>query len=83
MDRNPKQFVNQNKDNESHVPSAADDYEREKDDPLSIKNSSFTLIGLILAAFTILLPSISILLERPLLEDNEIGNYQLLEKDGY
>ena len=83
MDRNPKQFVNQNKDKESPIPSTPGDYEREKEDPLSIKKSSFTLIGLILAAFTILLPSLCVLLERPLLEDNEIGTNQLLEKDGY
>ena len=52
------------------------------DDPLSIKSLSISFLGIIIASLTILLPSISILLGRPLSQGNEISTFHLIKKDG-
>ena len=83
MDRNPKQFVNKNENNESVFSSNREDNGADEDDPLSIKDTSLTILGLILAVITVLLPSICVLLERPSLQDNEKSNKEMLKKDGY
>ena len=52
------------------------------DDPLSIRSLSISLLGIIIASLTILLPSICILLGRPLSQGNEITSFHLSKKDG-
>ena len=52
------------------------------DDPLSIRSISIIFFGIIISSLTILLPSISILLARPLSQENEISSFHLIKKDG-
>ena len=56
--------------------------ERDDDDPLSMRSLSISFLGIIIASLTILLPSISILLGRPLSQGNEINSFHLIKKDG-
>ena len=67
---------------ESSHGSARNDFERDDDDPLSIRSLSISFFGIIIAFLTILLPSISILLGRPLSQGNEITSFHLIKKDG-
>ena len=62
--------------------SAQIDFEKEDDDPLSIRSLSITSLGIIFAFLTILLPSISILIGRPLSQGNEIIHNHDFKKDG-
>ena len=57
-------------------------FENDDDDPLSIKSLSLTFLGIIIAFLAILLPSVSVLLERPLSKSNEIISNQSIKKDG-
>ena len=58
------------------------DFERDDDDPLSIRSLSITSLGFIFAFLTFLLPSISVLIGRPLSQGKEvIFNYDF-KKDG-
>ena len=56
--------------------------ERDDDDPLSIRNLSISFLGIIIGSLTIVLPSICILLGRPLSQGNEITTFHLIKKDG-
>ncbi len=77
-----KQFI-QSKSSEEFSPgSARSDFERDDDDPLSIRSLSITSLGIIFAFLTILLPSMSILIGRPLSKGNEIIHNQDFKKDG-
>ena len=58
------------------------DYERDDDDPLSIRSLSITSLGIIFAFLTIFLPSISVLIGRPLSQGNEIIHNHDFKKDG-
>ena len=58
------------------------DFERDDDDPLSIRSLSITSLGIIFAILTIFLPSISILIGRPLSQGNEIIHNHDFKKDG-
>ena len=77
-----KQFIQNKLSEESSLGSARSDFERDDDDPLSIRNLSVTTLGIIFAFLTILLPSISILIGRPLSQGNEIIHNHDLKKDG-
>ena len=77
-----KQFIQSKSSEESSHVSARSDFERDDDDPLSIKSLSITSLGIIFAFLTILLPSISILIGRPLSQGNEIIHNQNFKKDG-
>ena len=67
---------------ESSFGSAQSEFERDDDDPLSIRSLSLTSLGIIFALLTFLLPSISILIGRPLPKGSEvIFNYDF-KKDG-
>jgi len=77
-----KQFIQSNSSEESSHDSARSDLERDDDDPLSIRSLSITSLGIIFAFLTILLPSISILIGRPLSQGNEIIHNQDFKKDG-
>ena len=79
---NSKQFVKSNLSEKSSLITISSESERDDDDPLSIRNLSISFLGIILASLTILLPSISILLGRPLSQENEINSFHLIKKDG-
>ena len=77
-----KQFIQSKSSEESSLDSARSDFERDDDDPLSIRSLSITFLGIIFAFLTILLPSISILIGRPLSQGNEIIHNHNFKKDG-
>ena len=77
-----KQFIQSKSSEESSHDSARSDFERDDDDPLSIRSLSITFLGVIFAFLTILLPSISILIGRPLSQGNEIIHNHDFKKDG-
>ena len=77
-----KQFIQSKSSEESSLGSARIDFEKDDDDPLSIRSLSITSLGIIFALLTILLPSISILIGRPLSQGNEIIHNHDFKKDG-
>ena len=77
-----KQFIQSKSSEESSHGSARNDFERDDDDPLSMRSLSISFLGIIIASLTILLPSICILLGRPLSQGNEITSFHLIKKDG-
>ena len=77
-----KHFRKSQLSEESSLISAKSDFERDDDDPLSIRSLSITSLGIIFAFLTFLLPSISVLIGRPLSQGKEvIFNYDF-KKDG-
>ena len=58
------------------------EFERDDDDPLSIRSLSVTSLGIIFAFLTFLLPSISILIGRPFSQGNEVILNHAFKKDG-
>ncbi len=78
----PKQSIKTKSSEESSLGSARSDFERDDDDPLSIRSLSITSLGIIFATLTILLPSISVLIGRPLSQGNEIIHNHDFKKDG-
>ena len=82
MDINPKQFANSISKEESPFVANRDEFGKDDDDPLSIKEASSTLIGFILAVMTFSLPAISIFFERQF--PPRTGLYsEMVNKDGY
>ena len=77
-----KQFIQSKLSEESSLGSARSDFERDDDDPLSIRSLSVTSLGIIFAFLTILLPSIGILIGRPLSQGSEIIYNHDFKKDG-
>ena len=77
-----KQFIQSKSSEESSYGSARNDFERDDDDPLSIRSLSITSLGIIFAILTIVLPSVSILIGRPLSQGNEIIHNHDFKKDG-
>ena len=78
-----KQFTQSKSSEESSYGSTRSDFERDDDDdPLSIRSLSITSLGIIFAVLTIFLPSLSILIGRPLSQGNEIIHNHDLKKDG-
>ena len=77
-----KHFINSKLSEESSLNSSQSDFERDDDDPLSIRSLSITSLGIIFAFLTIFLPSISILIGRPLSQGNEIIHNHDFKKDG-
>ena len=65
-----KHFIKSKLSEESSLGSLQSDFERDDDDPLSIKSLSITSLGIIFAFLTFLLPSIGILIGRPLSQGN-------------
>ena len=82
MDINPKQFANSISKDESPFISNRDEFGKEEDDPLSIKDASSTVIGFILAVMTLFLPAISVFFERPFLNGTDFYK-EMVKKDGY
>jgi len=79
---NSKQFVEGKLSENSSLITISSELERDDDDPLSIKSLSITSLGIIFAILTIFLPSISILIGRPLSQGNEIIHNHDFKKDG-
>ena len=77
-----KQFIQSKSSEESSYGSTRSNFEKDDDDPLSIKSLSITSLGIILAFLTFLLPSISILIGRPFSQGNELIFNQDFKKDG-
>ena len=77
-----KDFVKSKLSEEPSLNSVSSDFERDDDDPLSIKSLSITFLGIIIASLTILLPTFSVLLGRPLSQGNEKILNHTIKKDG-
>ena len=77
-----KQFVKSTSSEVSSLGSAQNDFEKDDDDPLSIRSLSITSLGIIFAFLTFVLPSISILIGRPLSKGNEVIFNHDFKKDG-
>ncbi len=77
-----KHFIKNNSREEFSLGSFQSDFERDDDDPLSIRTLSITSLGIIFAFLTFLLPSISILIGRPFSQGNEIIFNHDFKKDG-
>ena len=77
-----KQFIQSKSSEESSHGTARNDFERDDDDPLSIRSLSITSLGIIFALLTFLLPSISILIGRPFSQGNEVIFNHDFKKDG-
>ena len=67
---------------ESFISSSQSDFEKDDDDPSSVRSISVTSLGFIFALLTFLLPSMSILIGRPLSQGNEVIFIHDLKKDG-
>jgi len=77
-----KHFIIKELREETPSGSSLSDFERDDDDPLSIRSLSITSLGIIFAFLTFLLPSISILIGRPFSQGNEVIFTQDFKKDG-
>ena len=77
-----KHFIKSKSREESSLATAKSDFERDDDDPLSIRSLSISSLGIIFAFLTFLLPSISILMGRPFSQGNEVILNQDFKKDG-
>ena len=77
-----KHFIKSKLSENSSLGSAQSDFERDDDDPLSIKSLSITSLGIIFAFLTFFLPVISILIGRPLYQENEVIFNHDFKKDG-
>ena len=77
-----KHFVKSQLSDVYSLNDVSSDFERDDDDPLSIRSLSIASLGIIFAILTIFLPSISILIGRPLSQGNEIIHNQDFKKDG-
>ena len=77
-----KHFIKSKSSRETSLEAIQSDFEGDDDDPLSIRNLSITSFGIIFAFLTILLPSISILIGRPLSQGNEVIRNNDFKKDG-
>ena len=78
----PKHFKKSKSSEESSFGSHQSDFERDDDDPLSIRSLSITSLGIIFALLTFLLPSISILIGRPFSQGEEVISNHDFQKDG-
>ena len=77
-----KRFIKSKSSDESSLGSRQSDFERDDDDPLSIRSLSITSLGIIFALLTFLLPSIGILIGRPFSKGNEVTFSIDFKKDG-
>ena len=77
-----KQFIQSKSSEECSPCSARSDFERDDDDPLSIRSLSITSLGIIFAFLTFLIPSISVLIGRPLSQGIEVIFNHDFKKDG-
>jgi len=78
-----KHFVKSKLSDVSSLNDVSGDFERDDDDPLSIRCLSITFLGIIFASLTILVPSISVLLGRPWSPVNDVILNHSIKKDGH
>ena len=74
--------MNSKSSEESSLGTVESDFERDDDDPLSIRSLSITSLGIIFAFLAFLLPSIGILIGRPFSKGNEVTFSRDFKKDG-
>ena len=79
---NSKQFVKSKLSENTSLFTISSESESDDYDPLSIRIFTTTFLGILIASLTLLLPSISILLVRPLSQTNEITFFYSIKKDG-
>ena len=77
-----KHFIKSKLSEEPSLDSDQSVFERDDDDPLSIRSLSITSLGIIFAFLTFLLPSISVLIGRPLSQGKEVIFNHDFKKDG-
>ena len=77
-----KHLIKSKSSEESPLGFFQSDFEKDDDDPLSIRSLSITSIGIIFAILTFLLPSISILIGRPFSQGSEVIFNHDFKKDG-
>ena len=77
-----KHFIKSKSSEKSSLGFVQSDFERDDDDPLSVRSLSITSLGFIFAFLTFLLPSMSILIGRPLSQGNEVIFNHDFKKDG-
>ena len=77
-----KHFIESKSSEKSSLGSIQGDFERDDEDPLSIRSLYITSLGIIFAILTFLLPSISIIIGRPFSQGNEVNFNQDFKKDG-
>ena len=77
-----KQLIQSKSSEESSLGSARSDFDKDDDDPLSVRSLLITSLGIIFAFLTIFLPLTSILIGRPLSQGNEIIHNHDFKKDG-
>ena len=77
-----KPFIKSKLSEESSLGSPLSDFEKDDDEPLSIRSLSITSLGIIFAFLTSLLPSISILIGSPFFQGKEIILNHDFKKDG-
>ena len=77
-----KHFIKSKSSEKSSLGPIESDFEKDDDDPLSIRSLSITSLGFIFAFLTFLLPSISILIGRPFSQGNEVIFNHDFKKDG-
>ena len=77
-----KHFIKSKLSEESSLGSALSDFDKDDDDPLSMRSLSISSLGIIIALLTFLLPSISILIGRDFSKGKEVISNQEFKKDG-
>ena len=77
-----KHFIKRKSSDEASLGSRQSDFERDDDDPLSIRSLSITSLGIIFAFLTFMLPFIGILIGRPFSQENEVIINHDFKKDG-
>ncbi len=77
-----KHFIKSKLSEESSLGSAQSDFEKDDDDPLSIRSLSITSLGMIFSFLILLLPSIGILIGRPFSQGKEVILNHDFKKDG-
>ena len=77
-----KNLIKSRLSEDSSFSSTKSDFEKDDDDPLSIRSLSITSLGIIFALMTILVPPICVLIGRPLSQGNAIMHNHDFKKDG-
>tara|TARA_Y100000766_G_scaffold204628_1_gene176522 strand:- start:29 stop:283 length:255 start_codon:yes stop_codon:yes gene_type:complete len=77
-----KHFVKSKLSENSSLNHSSSDFERDDDDPLSIRSLFTTFLGIIIVLFAILLPSVGVLLGRPFSQGDEVIFNHSHKKDG-
>jgi len=83
MDPSPNKLVRSNSTKEAFFISKREEYGNDEDDPLSIRDKSISILGFIMAALTVVSPTLFVFLDRPMLQDYGAITNQRLNKDGY